>query len=322
VQKKSITIICPVYNEEDVILAFYQSLRQVLDSLSESYTFTILFIVDKGTDRTWDILRDLGDKDASMKALFLSSRFGHQAALLAGLDFTVSDAAIMMDSDLQHPPSLIPTLLQKYEGGANVVHTVKAHNARSGLRDRFVSNLFYRFMTLMAETPIIPHASDFRLIDKRIIEIFQADLRERNIFLRGLMSWIGFRQEFVSFEVPKRPSGRSKYSLAKMFSLGITGVTSFSSRPLRLAIYLGLMTSLLGMVLLVYTFVSYYTGQVAARGWASILSVLTFFSGVQLVVLGVLGEYIGRVFFEVKNRPHYFIQEGVNTGTQIHRGNE
>lgn len=321
-QKKSITIICPVYNEEDVILAFYQALKKVLDTLTQSYSFTILFVADKGTDRTWDILRSLGAKDASVKALFLSSRFGHQAALLAGLDFTSSAAAIMMDSDLQHPPSLIPTLLQKYEGGANVVHTVKAGNRKSRLRDRFVSNLFYRFMTIMAETPIIPHASDFRLIDKRVIGIFQADLRERNIFLRGLMSWIGFRQEFVPFEVPKRHSGRSKYSFAKMFSLGITGLTSFSSRPLRLAIYLGLITSLLGMVLLVYTFVSYYTGKVAARGWASILSVLTFFSGVQLVVLGVLGEYIGRVFFEVKNRPHYFIEDGVNIGTQTRRGNE
>ena len=321
-QKKSITIICPVYNEEDVILAFYQALKTTLDSLSQSYDFTILFVADKGTDRTWDILRDLGGKDPRVTALFLSSRFGHQAALLAGLDFTSSAAAVMMDSDLQHPPSLIPALLQKYEAGANVVHTVKANNTRSPRRGRFVSKLFYRFMTLMAETPIIPHASDFRLIDQRVIKIFQSDLRERNIFLRGLMSWIGFRQEFVPFEVPQRPSGRSKYSYAKMFSLGITGLTSFSSRPLRLAIYLGLLTSLLGMVLLIYTFVSYYTGQVAARGWASILSVLTFFSGVQLIVLGVLGEYVGRVFFEVKNRPHYFVEEGVNIEPQIQRGNE
>lgn len=321
-RKKSITIICPVYNEEDVLLAFYEALKEVLDTLVQSYTFTILFVADKGTDRSWAIIRGLGVKDASVQALFLSSRFGHQAALLAGLDYASSDAAIMMDSDLQHPPSLIPTLLQKYEGGANVVHTVKAGKAKSRRHARWVSNLFYRFMTVMAETPIIPHASDFRLVDKRVIEIFQTDLRERNIFLRGLMSWIGFRQEFVSFEVPQRHSGRSKYSFAKMFSLGITGLTSFSSRPLRLAIYLGLMTSLLGMVLLVYTFVSYYTGKVAARGWASILSVLTFFSGVQLVVLGVLGEYIGRVFFEVKNRPHYFIEDGVNLETRIRRGNE
>ena len=142
VQKKSITIICPVYNEEDVILAFYQALKKVLDTLTQSYSFTILFVADKGTDRTWDILRGLGAKDASVKALFLSSRFGHQAALLAGLDFTSSAAAIMMDSDLQHPPSLIPTLLQKYEGGANVVHTVKAGKAKSRLRDRFFLTCF------------------------------------------------------------------------------------------------------------------------------------------------------------------------------------
>ncbi len=321
-QKKSITIICPVYNEEAVILAFYQELKRVLDTLKQSYSFTILFVADKGTDRTWDILRGLGAKDPSVKALFLSSRFGHQASLLAGLDFASSAAAIMMDSDLQHPPSLIPTLLQKYEGGANVVHTVKVDNTKSPLRDRFVSYLFYRFMTVMAETPIIPYASDFRLLDKRVIEIFRTDLRERNIFLRGLMSWIGFRQEFVPFEVSKRYSGKSKYSFAKMLSFAITGVTSFSSRPLRLAIYLGLMTSLLGLVLLVYTYVSYYTGKVVAPGWASILSVLTFFSGVQLVVLGVLGEYVGRVFFEVKNRPHYFVEDGVNIRTQIQRGNE
>jgi glycosyltransferase involved in cell wall biosynthesis len=322
VQKESITIICPVYNEEAVLSAFYQELRRVLDALKQTYDFTILFVADKGTDRTWEILRGLGTKDPSLKALFLSSRFGHQASLLAGLDFTSSAAAIMMDSDLQHPPSLIPTLLEKYRRGANVVHTVKVGNRKGPLWDRLISSLFYRFMTIMAETPIIPHASDFRLIDKRVIEIFRTDLRERNIFLRGLMSWIGFRQEFVPFEVSKRHSGRSKYSFAKMFSLGITGVTSFSSRPLRLAIYLGLMTSFLGLVLLVYTFVSYYTGKVAARGWASILSVLTFFSGVQLVVLGVLGEYVGRVFFEVKNRPHYFVEDSVNITPQTQRGNK
>jgi polyisoprenyl-phosphate glycosyltransferase len=321
-KNKSITIICPVYNEETVILAFYEELKSVLDTLKQSYDFTILFVADKGTDRTWDILRSLGAKDPSVKALFLSSRFGHQAALLAGLDFTSATAVIMMDSDLQHPPSLIPTLLQKYERGANVVHTVKVGKKKSRLWDRLASNLFYRFMTIIAETPIIPHASDFRLIDKRVIEIFRTDLRERNIFLRGLMSWIGFRQELVPFEVSKRHSGRSKYSFAKMFALGITGLTSFSSRPLRLAIYLGLATSLFGLVLLIYTYVMYYTGHVAAPGWASIVSILTFFSGVQLVVLGVLGEYVGRVFFEVKNRPHYFVEDGVNITTRIKSGNE
>lgn len=309
---KTLTVICPVYNEEAVIELFYEELKTVLNALKEDYACTILFVMDQGTDGTLDILRSISESDERVQVLAMSGRFGHQMSLLAGIDHCQSDVAIMMDSDLQHPPALIPTLLAKYEQGHDVVYTHREDNPDIGVVKQSVSRLFYRFINLISDIPIRESSADFRLVSRRVLRIFQTEIRERNQFLRGLFGWIGFNSAVVSFRVQDRRAGQSKYSLARLVRFGADGVVSFSKKPLQAAILVGLCFAGFGFVLTVLTFVQYFLYSSWPPGWATLVILMSVFSSTQLVFLGILGEYIGAIFDEVKGRPHYIVSEGLN----------
>ncbi len=309
---KTLTVICPVYNEEEVIESFYRELKKVLSGISERYSSRILFVVDPGTDESVTILKQIATQDSAVQIIVLSSRFGHQLSLLAGIDHAESDAVLMMDSDLQHPPALIPAMLAEQEKGYDIVYTIRADSPDAGFFKRGSSRLFYRMVNAISPVRIHESAADFRLISRRVAGIFQKDIRERNLFLRGLFSWVGFRSIGVPFEARGRFAGQSKYSLGRMVSFGLQGVISFSKKPLQAAIYFGFLFAFFGLAIGILTVIQYFVSDSLPSGWATLAVLISMFSGAQLIFLGIIGEYIGAIFDEVKGRPHYIVDELIN----------
>lgn len=307
---KTLTVITPVYNESEVIEQFYKELKLVLSKLN--YDSKILFVLDRSTDGTFDILKKIARDDPAAQVLSLSSRFGHQMSLLAGLDHSNSDIAIMMDSDLQHPPEIIPQLIAEYEKGHDIVYTIRLDTEKIGVVRKMLSKLFYQCINLISETHINESAADFRLISKRVLQILKEQIRERNVFLRGIMSWIGFDQKAITFNAKQRPAGQSKYSLSRRIRLGAHGVFSFSKKPLQAAIIFGFLLAAAGFMFGIFTCVQYFFHKTLPLGWATLVALLTGFSGIQLIFLGIVGQYIGGIFDEVKGRPHYLIAEKLN----------
>ena len=319
---QTLTVICPVYNEEEVIEAFYTELKKVLVSVNNRYTSNVLFVVDRCPDNSLEILKRIAALDSTVQIIALSSRFGHQMSLLAGIDNAFTDAVIMMDSDLQHPPDLIPQLLAEFEKGYDIVYTLGEDTPDINFFKRTSSKLFYRIINRIAEVPINESAADFRLVSRKVIEVFQAQIRERNQFLRGLFGWVGFNSTGVPFKVRKRGAGKSKYSIARMVRFGTDGVVSFSKSPLQAAAYLGFGLASLGFLLALITVIQYFASNRFPSGWATVVVLILIFSGTQLIFMGILGEYISAIFDEVKARPHYIVQEKVNfedTKTNISR---
>jgi dolichol-phosphate mannosyltransferase len=313
---KTLTIISPVYNEAEVIESFYQALSKELNDLAKRYESRILFVLDRSNDGTLDILKRIATADGSVGILALSSRFGHQMSLLAGIDHADSDAVIMMDSDLQHSPSLIPTLLERFEQGYDIVHTIREDEQELGLLKRLSARLFYRLINSLSKVPINESAADFRLISRRVARVFQTQIRERNQFLRGLFSWVGFRSVGVPFRVGTRAAGTSKYSLARLLTFGMHGIVSFSKRPLQAATVVGFIFAGFGLINAVITFVQYFLYSSLPSGWTTLTILISVFSGVQLIFLGIIGEYLGAIFDEVKRRPHYIVEERINLGDE------
>jgi len=310
--KRTITVVSPVYNECEVIAAFYTELKKVLDEIADSYESTICFVVDRSTDGTLDILRDIARVDRSVRVIAMTGRFGHQMCLLAGIDYSDSDVLIMLDSDLQHPPDLIPIMLRYYEEGYDVVYTIREDTNDVHFAKRVASKLFYRLVNWISQVPVNENAADFRLISRRVVKVFQKRIRERNLFLRGFFGWMGFRSIAVPFKVHKRAGGVSKYSFTRMFRFAFDGIISFSKQPLRSATVLGLLIALFGFLLSFVTVVQYFIFSSFPSGWTTLVVLMSIFSGMQLVFLGVIGEYIGAIFDEVKARPHYIIDELIN----------
>lgn len=311
---RTLTVISPVYNEAEVIEHFYQVLSKELQGLADRYASRILFVVDRSSDATLDILKRIAAADHSVGILALSSRFGHQMSLLAGIDHAASDVVIMMDSDLQHPPSHIPALLERFEQGYDIVYTIREDEQELGLLKRLSARVFYRFLNSLSRVPINESAADFRLISRRVARVFQIQIRERNQFLRGLISWVGFRSVGVPFRVGTRAAGRSKYSLGRLIRFGMQGIVSFSKRPLQAAIVVGFVFAAFGLINAVITFVQYFLYASLPSGWTTLTILISLFSGVQLIFLGIIGEYLGAIFDEVKARPHYIVEEQVNLG--------
>ena len=309
---KTMTVICPVFNEAGIIESFYRELKAVLDELRDSYASSILFVLDRSSDGTFEVLERLSKEDESVQVLALSTRFGHQMSLLAGIDHCNSDIAIMMDSDLQHPPSLIPTLLARYEEGHDVVFTTREDSPDLGALKQGTSRLFYRLINKISDIPIQESAADYRLISRRVVKLFQTQIRERNQFLRGLFSWIGFKSVAVPFTVAERVGGTSKYSLGRLLRFAADGVVSFSKKPLQAAIIVGLAIAALGFGLTILTVIQYLMTNSWPPGWATLVILMSAFSSVQLVFLGIIGEYIGAIFDEVKARPHYIVEDALN----------
>jgi dolichol-phosphate mannosyltransferase len=313
---KKLSIISPVFNEEEVIAEFHRQVAAEADGLAGKYESEIIYIVDSCPDRSLEILRGIAERDPRAKVLALSARFGHQMALVAGMDHARGDVVIMLDSDLQHPPSLIPALVSKYEEGYDVVFTIRKSPRETGFFKRFTSGMFYTLINRLSQIPILESAADFRLISARVLRIFQTEIRERNQFLRGLVSWVGFKRTGIPFEAQKRGGGTTKYSLGRLLRFGMHGVVSFSKKPLQAAIIVGFSFACGGLFIAAYSlFVYFYRGNLPS-GWTTLAILISGFSGLQLIFLGLIGEYIGAIFDEVKARPHYIVDEKINFDTR------
>ena len=310
---KRLTIVCPAYNEAEGIESFYKALTAELSLLKNRYSADVLFVVDGGNDGTFGILKTLTEHDPHISVIKFSRNFGHQMALLAGLDHAVGDVVITMDSDLQHPPEVIHELLAEYEKGNDIVYTVRTGTEGGSVIRRLAGRIFYRFFQLISDLPMNENVADFRLMSRRVVDVLKNDLRERTLFLRGLVSWMGFRQAPVYFTAKRRFAGESHYSFGKLISFAVAGAVSFSKKPLRLATFVGFAFALFGFFFALLTTVQYFIGNVFPSGWATVTVLLSIFSGTQLIFLGILGEYIGVIFDEVKARPHYIIEETINT---------
>jgi len=309
---RTLTVVCPVYNEAEVLESFYKALRGVLDSLGSRYDSTILFVADRSEDETLPILRRLAESDPAVRVLSMSARFGHQMALVAGMDHSMTDAVILMDADMQHPPELIPTLLDRFEEGHDVVWTLRADNDETSRLRRFASRLFYRIINRVGDVEMQESSADFRLVSRRVVEVFQTQIRERNQFLRGLFAWVGFSGVGVHFTAGDRPAGRSKYSLSRMVRFAIDGIVSFSKSPLQAAMYAGFLLAFAGLLLAGVIVLEFFLSGDFPPGWATLAILVIVFSGMQLIFLGIVGAYIGAIFDEVKARPHYLVEETIN----------
>lgn len=308
----SLTVVTPVFNEEEVIGHFHTRTRRVLDSIAD-LDATILFVVDRCTDNTLDILREIVSTDPKSRAISLSTRFGHQMSLLAGIENSLqSDAIVMMDSDLQHPPELIPELIQHFKQGHDVVYTVHQDNEDVGFIRRLAGDLFYKLLGMLAQIPINENASDFRLISRRVARTLASNFQERNLFLRGLFTWMGFSQVPVGYVAAQRYAGQSKYSFSRMVQLAATGILSHTTKPLHTGIFVGIIFAILAFLFIIYAVVKYFLVQSIPSGWTTMVVLLLLFSGIQLIVLGVIGAYIGGIYDEVKGRPRYIIEEVIS----------
>lgn len=310
--KLKLTVVTPVFNEEQVIGHFYERTREVLNSLDDVEAI-ILFVVDRCTDNSLNILRNLVAIDSKVRVIALSSRFGHQMSLLAGIENSLdADVIIMMDSDLQHPPELIPELIENFRRGFDVVFTVRRNTEDVGFLRKIAGNFFYRMLGKLSQVSINANSADFRLISCRVAKILTTDFQERNMFLRGLFSWMGFQQTGVEYVAEKRFAGQSKYSFSRMVQLAMTGILSFSTKPLQLGIFVGISFATLAFISTMAAVVNYFVDRTIPSGWTTVVVLLLLFSGIQLVVLGIVGAYIGGIYEEVKRRPRYIIEEDIS----------
>jgi glycosyltransferase involved in cell wall biosynthesis len=311
VSKLKLTVVTPVFNEEAVIGHFHARTRQVLDSLGDVEA-NILFVVDRCTDETLNVLRRVVADDPKSKVIAMSSRFGHQMSLLAGIENSLdADVIVMMDSDLQHPPELIPELLANFRRGFDVVYTVRRDTEDGGYLRKMAGNIFYQLLSRLSQVPINANAADFRLISSRVARILVSGFQERNLFLRGLFSWIGFQQAGVEYIAEKRFAGQSKYSFSEMLQLAMAGVLSFSTRPLQAGIFVGVAFAALAFLYMMSVVIDFFIDRSIPSGWTTVVVLLLFFSGIQLIVLGIMGAYIGGIYDEVKGRPRYIIEEEI-----------
>ncbi len=306
--KPKLSIVIPVCNEEGNLADLHGRLISVLKPLN--FTYEIIFVDDGSTDGSLERIAQLAKQDNRIKALSFSRNFGHMIALSAGLDAASGEAVITLDADLQHPPEIIPQLVSKWQAGTEIVNTVRTETKGSGLFKKITAGFFYWLIKKIGRINLTANAADYRLLDRKVVETLK-NVKERHRFLRGLIAWIGFRQEFLPYQADQRLSGKSKYSFSRMFSFAIDGITSFSAFPLRLAAYLGLIIAFFSFLYILYAlYVRIFTSQ-AIEGWASVLVAVLFIGGVQLIFLGVIGEYLSRVFDEVKQRPLYIISRKI-----------
>lgn len=303
---KKIAIVIPVYNENKNVITIHDAILEICKSIN--YECQIVFVDDGSKDDTVQFIKALQQKSPRFVGfIFLSRNFGHQNALKAGIDLVDADAIITMDGDMQHPPSVIPDLISKWEDGHEIVYTIRKETEDNSWFKRKTSQQFYTLMHKLSSIELEQGTADFRLMDLKVVKAFR-QINEYDLFWRGLVKWIGFKQTSIEYEPGKRISGQSKYTFKKMKDLALKGITSFSTKPLTIAIYIGFISSLLSVLYIPYALLSYYSGHVIS-GWASIIVTIAFFGGLQLMILGIIGIYLGKTFMQSKNRPHYFIRE-------------
>ena len=303
---KQVDIVIPVFNEAENIAALVAAVQAVMEGLP--YQFRFILVDDGSSDGTLSVLQGLSALNPCVRYRSFSRNFGHQAALKAGLDASTGDCAISLDGDFQHPPELIPQLLKHWEEGYDVVYTLRRdEDKQAGSLKRWTSDQFYNFMNRMADLDVEKGSADFRLLDRKCVLVLQK-MQEHEPFFRGLVKWIGFKQISVEYQPQARRAGRSKYTVRKMMRFALQGITSFSTKPLYFAAYLGFVFAVASVLYVPYALVSYYFGH-PISGWTSLIVTITFFGGLQLCILGIMGLYLGKVFMQGKHRPMYLVKE-------------
>jgi glycosyltransferase involved in cell wall biosynthesis len=307
-ENPTFSFVIPVYNEEPALPELYKRMVTVLDQLGS--LAEVILIDDGSRDNSFALMLGITQKDPRFKAIQFARNFGHQIAITAGMDAALGDATIVMDADLQDPPEVVLQMIEKWREGFEIVYAVRSDREGETLFKKLTATLFYRALKAVTDVDIPLDVGDFRLVDRKALEAFKS-LRENNRFVRGMFSWIGFRQTGVKFQRAERYAGTTKYPFRKMWKLAMDGVISFSTAPLRLALNIGFLVSVLSFLLGFAAILSKIAGWYTVPGWASVMVVTSFLGGVQLIVLGFLGEYIGRIHDEVKDRPLYIVRRAV-----------
>lgn len=304
------SVVVPLYNEEEVLLETYKRLTKVMDSTNDLYE--IIFVNDGSRDKTADMVYEICNNDSKIKLIDFARNFGHQTAITAGMDYSEGQAIVVIDADLQDPPELIPKMLEKWKEGYDVVYGKRLAREGETFFKKLTAKVFYRFLRSMTDVEIPVDTGDFRLIDRKVADALKL-VNERNRYIRGIISWLGFKQIGVEFNRDKRFAGETKYPLRKMLKFAFDAITSFSYKPLKLASYTGFFLSLSSFIYLLFIlYTKLFAREFIQAAWASPLAVNLFFNGIILMILGIIGEYIGRIYDEAKGRPLYIIRETKN----------
>ena len=303
----AISVVSPCYNEAEVVREFYARTTAACRRLTDDYE--IVLVDDGSTDDTWPIMVDIASRDPHVRCVALSRNHGHQLALTAGLSHSGGERILIIDADLQDPPELLPEMMKMADAGVDVVYGVRRTRAGETGFKKFAASAFYRVLNWFADREIPRDTGDFRLITRRVLDVINA-MPERHRFLRGMVSWAGFRQEPLGFDRQPRFAGKTKYPMRRSVILALDAITSFSVKPLRLAFLAGVILSGISILLLGYTFLSYFAWG-TVRGWTSMLAIMLFFLAAQFLFLGLIGEYLGRMYLETKNRPLFVVRDVV-----------
>ena len=305
--KKLVSILVPAYNEQEVLYMLYDRLKNLIDK-NTKYNFEILLVNDGSTDNTFKIMQELRQKDKRVCYLNLSRNFGKETAMIAGLDYCNGDAVVIMDADLQDPPGLIQEMIKYWEEGYDDVYARRRSRKGESFLKKFTSAMYYRVLQAFTKIKIQKDTGDFRLLDRRCIEALKS-IRESQRYTKGLFSWIEYNKKEILYDRDPRAAGKTKWNYRKLVNLSIDGITSFTTSPLRWSAKLGVLVSIIGFVYMLYIIIKTVVSGVDVPGYASTMVVILFLGGIQLIFLGVIGEYVGRAFYETKGRPLYFIDQ-------------
>ena len=308
---KKISVVIPMYYEEDVVNECYNRTKKVLNGL-ENYDHEIIFVNDGSKDKTLPILKGIAKKDEKVKVISFSRNFGHQAAVTAGLKFVTGDCILIIDSDMQDPPELLVDMLKLWEDGNEVIYAKRKTRKGESKFKLMTAKMFYKVLNNLSDVEIPKDTGDFRLVDRKVVDVINS-MPEHNKFLRGLFSWVGFKQKSIEYERQERFAGKTKYPLKKMLKLASDGIISFSTKPLKIIGGIGIASIFISFILLIYAILSYiFKWNNLASGWTSLMVAITFFAGVQLVSIWMISEYIARIYDDTKQRPEYIIDEKIN----------
>jgi len=306
---KKISIIVSVYNEEEVLFEFYRETIKVLLLIDNPYE--IIFVNDGSMDGSRSILFKIAKDDENVKVVHFSRNFGHEAAMIAGIDHAEGDYLVCMDADLQHPPTLLPEIIRKFEAGFDIINMVRTVNKSAGIIKNITSSAFYKIINRLSDMKLVSNASDFFGISKRVADVLRNSYREKTRFLRGYVQNVGFNTTNIDYEAGKRFAGESKYSIKKLFRFSINTIMTFSNLPLKLGMYAGGMAAFLAIIMMIYTVISFLRVGTPS-GYATIICLICFMFSVLFFIVGIIGEYLGIILAEIKDRPIYIVEERIN----------
>lgn len=300
-----LSVVIPVFNEEKNIDPLFKRLLPII----QKYNYEIIFVDDGSNDNTSKEIKIQAKNNNRIKLITFLRNFGHQMALTCGYTYAKGDCVLSLDSDLQDPPEIIPEMIEKWKSGKHVIYAKRKKRNVDGIFKKITACLFYKFINMLSDTPIPKDVGDYRLLDKKVV-VFLNNLPEHSRFLRGLVSWGGFSTDYVTFEREKRHSGKTHYTFSKMLNFALEGIASFSIKPLRLAIFFGFTTGFIGFLGIIYAIIGkFFFSQNFIVGWTGLFVGIMFIGGVQLITIGIIGEYIGKIYKEIQNRPKYLIKE-------------